>query len=246
MDDQGGILMRATVRSLVALSAVLALAACGSSPKGKGPDDAAATATGLFPEQPTPKPLGRFSPRNECISLPNAKTFFLAFEKAVQKRDADALINLTDPHVKLDFGGGKGIGTFRERLADKNGALWNAFDKLTILGCAHAQNGDMVMPWFAAQPMDDIDTNNAMIVVDADVPLLQAPSPTAPKLASVSWDAVTLLDGFDPDAEYLKVKTASGKEGYIAADKLRSPFAYRLRIAPFGDSWRIVSFVKGD
>ncbi|MEO1968335.1 MAG: hypothetical protein ABGW87_06440 [Sphingomonadaceae bacterium] len=239
--------MRAILGPVAALGAVLALASCGSSPSDTTANGANGSGRDFFPEQPSPKPLGRFSPRNDCISLPGAKPFFLAFEKAVQKRDADALLSLTDPNVKLDFGGSKGIGAFRERLADKQGQLWDELDALTILGCAHAKNGDMVMPWYAAQPMDDIDTANAMIVVGADVPLLQAPNANAPKVATETWDAVTLTDGYHPDAEYLKVKTPSGKEGYMEADMLRSPLDYRLRVSPAaGNQWHIVSFVKGD
>lgn len=238
--------MRAGLGTAAALGALLTLAACGSAPTDGATTSADASANNNFPAQPTAKPLGRFAPRNDCIAMPGAKPFFLAFENAVQKRDADALLDLTDPNVKLDFGGGKGLSAFRERLADKQGQLWDELDALTVLGCAHDRNGDMVMPWYAAQPMDDIDTNSAMIVTDADVPLLQTPAASAAKLGSESWDAVSLVGGYDPNAEYLKVKTPAGKEGYMAADKLRSPLDYRLRIAPFGDKWRIVSFVKGD
>lgn len=237
--------MRAKLVPVVVLAVCLGLSACQRSDNPPA-DKGSGGGVDFFPAQPSPKPLGRFSPRNDCIALPNAKPFFLAFEKAVKDRNADALLNLTDPNVKLDFGGGSGVASFRERLADKQGALWNALDKLTTLGCAKGPGGTMIMPWYAGQSMNDVDTNKALIVIGANVPLQQQPNTSAPTLGTVSWDAVTLMGNYDSNADYLQVKTADGKVGYIASDKLRSPLDYRLVIVPAGDKWRIASFVRGD
>lgn len=228
---------------LLGLALVVALAGCGSADRDPA---AAPSRIAGEPVQPTPVPQGRFEPRNECVELPGAKPFFLALETAVGRRDADLLLRITDARVKLDFGGGGGLQTFRERLADKDGRLWQSLERLTALGCARAANGDMVMPWYFEQDMEGVDPAGSLIVTGKDVPLRQTPAVDAPALESVSWDAVALTDGLDARAPFQKVRTVSGKEGYIASDRLRSPLDYRLRAAPAGDSWRIVSFVAGD
>ena len=227
------------------LGPVLALSGCD-----KPTDQTAAAETsddsGDIAAQPTTAPQGRFAPRNDCIGLPGAKPFFVTLETAVTKRDDAALLGITDAKVKLDFGGGAGLQGFRERLADPDGRLWLALERISTLGCAHAANGDMVMPWYFDQDMDGVDPALALIVTGADVPVRQSASATAPAVDTVSWDAVTLSDGLDPKAPFQKVRTAGGKEGFVANDQLRSPLDYRLRASRFGDDWRIVSFFAGD
>lgn len=227
------------------MAAVLALAGCGSP--GEDPAGPDAVETGpVGPASAAATPQGRFEPRNECIELPGAKAFFLALENAIRMRDADLLLRSTSADVKLDFGGGGGLTTLRERLSDKEGELWKALDSATTMGCAHADNGDLVMPWYADQPMDDIDVGRALIVTGKAVPVRSAPAADGPQVGAVSWDAVELVNGLDPKAAFQEVKIPDGTEGYIASDMLRSPLAYRLRAAPAGDGWQIVSFVKGD
>lgn len=224
-----------------------ALAACDAgTPSAPAATPADARQAGNIAAQPAPAPQGRFAPRNECLDLPGAKPFFLALENAVKARDADALLRLTDAKVKLDFGGGAGLQTFRERLADKDGRLWEELAQITALGCARGDNGDMVMPWYFAQDMNDVDTYTAMIATGTDVPVFDRPSSGAAKVDSVSWDVVTVGPAIDLKARFHKVTTLGGKEGYVAADQLRSILDYRIIASRVGNDWRIVSFVAGD
>ena len=200
----------------------------------------------VFTAQPSPKPLGRFSPRNECISLPGAKSFFLDFERAVQKRDADALLNLTDPKVKLDFGGNGGISGFRERLADKQGQLWDALDTLTH-------------PWLRARP--ERRHGDAMVRRSADgrhrhqqgddrdrggCPPAAGTQRLGPQACERELGRGDAGGWIQSGRRISQGHDRIGQDGLYEAAKLRSPLDYRLRIARFGDNWRIVSFVKGD
>lgn len=226
--------------------AVLTLASCSASEPG-------ATASGepsegVFPDQPEPEPAGPYAPRNECLDLPGAKLFFVELSAAVRNRDADALLKLTSPQVQLDFGGGSGLTTFKERLADKDGRLWEEIEALLDLGCAHEANGDMTLPWYFAQPMKVEDPFEAMLVVAEDVPVLAEPRAGAKPVANLSWDLVDLAaEGGETAPEgFTAVETQDGQRGYIANDKLRSLVDYRLSMSPKGEGWEIVSFVAGD
>ncbi|MCR2834970.1 hypothetical protein [Parerythrobacter lacustris] len=224
--------------------ALATLAACSGS-------DPAATASGqpsegVFPDQPEPAPAGRFAPRNECVELPGAKLFFVDLGKAVRDRDVDALLKLTAADVKLDFGGGGGLTTFKERLADKDGKLWEELDKLLDLGCAVDEGGDMVLPWLFAQDLGVDDPFSTMVTLGPDVVMRERPEKSAPVVETIAWDTVQLADGFDPAAEFAAVTSRSGKPGFIANAMLRSPVDYRLYIARNGERWQIVSFVAGD
>lgn len=230
--------------TVLALPLALVLASCGS--KGEEPPDRTDPGAEVFPDQPEPAPAGRFAPRNDCIELPNAKMFFLNLSKAVRDRDVDALLSLTDPKVKLDFGDGGGLNTFRERLGAEDSELWEELDTLLNLGCATGSNGDIILPWYFAQDLGVDDPFSTMITMGPDIVLRADPSAEGPPVEKIAWDTVTLLDEFKPGAKFLKVRSRSGKEGYIAAADLRPVTDYRLTASPKGDEWRITSLVAGD
>ncbi|MEZ5680176.1 MAG: hypothetical protein R3E14_02650 [Erythrobacter sp.] len=232
------------MRNLLLATAMLALAACSASPS----EESAARQSGAdsFPDQPEAVSEGRFAPQNECVELPGAKLFFVDLGKAVRERDADALLKLTSKDVKLDFGGGGGLTTFRERLAAEDGQLWKELDKILILGCAKDESGNMVLPWYFAQDLGVDDPFTTMLTLGSAVVLHESPSAESKALETVAWDTVETLGQYDPAAKYEKVRTRSGKEGFIATEELRSLIDYRLSAAPTGDSWQIVFFVAGD
>lgn len=234
------------MRYTVLPALLLTLAACGGGGTAEETPNSDNPGEEIFPEQPDRLAEGRFAPRNECIKLPGAKAFLLDLEKAVKARDADALLKLADPAVKLDFGGGGGLVTFRERLAAEEGLLWQELDQITALGCAHSANGAMTLPWYFAQELGVEDPTRAMLVTGADVPVHEAASADSPVVAKVSWDLVDLHEGYDPRADFAQVTAPGGEEGFVAKESLRSPLDYRLIASRVGESWRIVSFVAGD
>ncbi|QPC99473.1 hypothetical protein [Qipengyuania soli] len=231
------------MRNFMLATALLALAACSG-----GADEPVARESGAdaFPDQPEPAAVGRFAPQNDCVELPNAKLFFVDLGKAVRDRDANALLKLTSKDVKLDFGGGGGLTTFRERLEAEEGQLWKELDEILMLGCGRDEAGNMVLPWLFSQDLGVDDPFSTMVTMGPDVVMRDKPASTGAVVETIPWDTVQLADGFDPKAPFAKVTTRSGKEGYIATDKLRSPLDYRITAAPAGDGWQIVSFVAGD
>ncbi|MDG6078776.1 hypothetical protein E3U23_06160 [Erythrobacter litoralis] len=229
------------MRSVVLAAAIWALAACGSSDQTSN-----MTVAGTeLPEQPTTPPKGRLAPRNECIELPGAKEFFVSLEKAIKDRNADALLGITAPGVRLDFGAGGGLTAFRERLEASDSQLWAELDRIVALGCAVDDGGNMVLPWYFAQDLKVDDPFAAMIVTGSDVPVLSEPNAIASPIERISWDTVTAVDG-PPKNGFAQVRTTSGGEGFVAADKLRSLVDYRLYVSGQNGNWHITSFVSGD
>lgn len=238
--------MRKAILPVPMLALALVLAACDQAGAPGSPEGAASTASPTFPDAPDRVASGPYAPRNECIDVPGAKGFLIEFERAVKDRDADALLSITDADVRLDFGGGGGLATFRERLADPEGRLWTALDRITMLGCASESPDMLVLPWYFAQDMQVEDPFKTMLVIGEEVPLRASPSAEGEVRQSVSWDTVELAGSLEPGAEFQRVTTAEGTEGYIASEQLRSLVDYRLSAQRQGDTWRIVSFVAGD
>lgn len=191
----------------------------------------------------------RFEPRNECVAVEDAEGFRMALATAVANRDEAMLQKLVDPEILLDFGGGSGWPTMRERLNSQDYQLWAELDKIIRLGCAMDEDSGMLaLPWYWTQDLGLEDPFSTMLVVGFDVPLRQGRAPDSPLIDRISWEAVTLLDDWTDDPEALvHVQFPSGRKGYIAWKNLRSQVDYRLLVER-GDAgaYRITTFVAGD
>lgn len=197
-------------------------------------------------ELPPAAAQARYVPRDDCAALPGAKAFRSALAVAVKRRNADALAALADDDVLLDFGGGAGRDTLRNRLRGPDGeSLWRELVELQALGCA-LQDGQMVLPWFFAQDLRGADPFEVLLVVGKDIPLRAHAAAKARRLAKLSWQLVEPVPGGDPDASFRPVRPASGLTGFIEGTRLRSPIDYRLLAVPVGKTWRITALVAGD
>lgn len=141
---------------------------------------------------------------------------------------------------------GSGWEAFAARLDDPAYALWEELDRVLLLGCAVMKGGELTLPWHWAQDFGDIDYFETMLVTGSAVPLRAAAAPDAPVRARIDWGLVTLVEGWDPEAEYLEVRDGRQRTGFIRSDRLRSMVDYRLlaRLGPGG--YRIVAFIAGD
>lgn len=239
-------------RALIVAALLNASTACNrSDPPAeqlkRAAEDIVAKETGAaVPQQST----GPYAPRNECAAAPGASEFLADLRRAVEKRDAAALVANAAEDVKLDFGGGAGVAEFRKRLEAEDGSLWRSLDELMTLGCASDGNATLTLPWVFAQDTITIEGTEAMIVTGQNMPLLKAAGEGAPEIARISWDVVRFLPDMNGPQDFARVEWTDAEsqkiEGFIARKNLRSLIDYRLEAAKRNDRWRIVSFVAGD
>lgn len=254
------------MRYLGGLAVLALLAGCHSEPKPPQapPSDAASAAATPFPaanasdpdptkaaalwldRQVEPRQQGIWAPRDECGTIPGARAFRERLAAAVQAHDADAVAAMASPDIRLGFGGEDGAKRFLAQLKAPDGKLMNELAALLPLGCAGSDGGGLTIPWYFQQEVGDVDSYSAMLVTGVDVPLLAEARPGAAASEKISWDLVALTKGLSPGAAYQQVKTASGKTGYIATDKLRSLLAHRLLAVRQGETWKITALVAGD
>ncbi|RPF72335.1 hypothetical protein [Aurantiacibacter spongiae] len=240
------------VAALLATSALLSLAACdrANPPSEKLERAAEEMVTGEPAAEPVEVLKGPLAPRNDCTDLPGAPAFLAALRTAVEERDADALASLAADDIKLDFGGGAGIATMRQRLAADGGRLWGELERILDLGCAAKGDDSITMPWYFAQETD-ADPATSMLVMGQDVPMYQGPDERSAVIARISWDRATIASGNPGGGEYRRVEWTdpeSGEDvsGFVRSDQLRSMLGYRLMAARRNDRWRIVNFLAGD
>ena len=230
------------MRNLAFVLATLSLAACSQE---HAPSESISDAADSVVEGSSPTKLakGEFAPRDECVELPGAAAFRAGLAAAVKARDADKLLALAAPDVKLDFGGGAGTEELRRRLAEPG--LWDELDTLLSLGCAANKEGGITLPWLFEQDFGKRDPMMTMVVTGEDVPTYPAADGGKPG-GTLSWDAVELADGLHPQAPRRQVKTADGKTAFVATDRLRSVIDYRLVASSRDGKWSFTSLIAGD
>lgn len=189
-----------------------------------------------------------WAPRNACSKVPGADDFRLALATAVANRNADMLSQLALPEVLLDFGGGSGRAQLISRLDDPDYMLWDELDTVLALGCAPvaAEGTGIALPWIWRQDVKGVDATEGMLALGPDVPMRSAPSDDAKLVKSLDWQALQLVGGWDPDAEYLEVSQPGGPTGFVRQDQMRSLISYRLLAEPVDGKWQITAFVAGD
>lgn len=193
------------------------------------------------------KPSHRYPPIDECSKVPGAAAFRASLAKAVRQRDSRALLALTAKDIKLDFGGGGGTAELRKRLVSREGRkLWRALADLLPLGCTY-RNRSLVMPSLFSQEFTDVDPMTVFLVTGKSVPMHAGAEARSRVVASLTWDLVAPVEGEEARGGYSKVRVLdSGKRGYVATAKLRSPIDYRIIATKKRGRWLIEMFVAGD
>lgn len=166
---------------------------------------------------------------------------------AVLARNAAVLAALADRNVKLDYGGGVGRADLQRRLRRPDGLLWRELGAILPLGCS-VEGGLAALPWFFWRIPPKVDPASTMLVSGAAIPLRSAPLASARMITMLDWPMVELTaKAFDPAARFTGVRIrASGQEGYVETQHLRSLLARRLIAEHNGEEWRITAIVTGD
>jgi hypothetical protein len=195
----------------------------------------------------SPVQKGPLAPRDECVVIPGAPKFRAAIARAVLARDPDALVALASEDITLSFGGDGGREELSQILAgDEGDEIWRELEAVLPLGCADI-GGLIGTPWYWSQ--DDLpfeDAFSVAVVIGEDVPLVEAVEGDDREMALLSWEAVELLDDWDPYAQQLRVRRVDGTAGYVAAAKLRHFLDRRLIASNESGEWQITAFVAGD
>jgi len=92
---------------------------------------------------------------------------------------------------------------------------------------------------------DQHDPFQVYFVISGSAPLRGRPSKYGAVKALLSYDVV-VADIEDSGTRFVKVKTASGLEGYVRDDHLRAYIDYRAVLAKSGGQWRMTLFIAGD
>jgi hypothetical protein len=186
-------------------------------------------------------------PVDQCKSDAGFVQFRNELRRAIDRRNADALLKLVADDVYASFGGYVGKADFIEmwKLAKdpKESLVWKELGEALELGCA-IDGQARVAPSFDKQVDEKRDPFDTWIALPGAV-LRETPSDSSRAIARLRWDILTLDKAVD-DESWLLVKLDDGRSGYVRASKTRSVLGWRAAFEMRGGRWLMTSFVAGD
>ncbi len=160
------------------------------------------------------------------------KSSFAAFRKqyidAVKRHDKAFIDAALSPDVAMALGGGKGKQAFYEEWQglQPDSEFWSRIERVLKHGAQlDAESGEYHAP---AVSFDDSHSELPQAVVwTKQASLRQGPTLESPVIANTFDEQITLLEPSDAmpmKAKWAKVRTRSGKTGYMQADDFYSAY----------------------
>lgn len=196
----------------------------------------------------------QIKPADEAPQDPSFATYRKKLLDAITRKDVSAVTKLMDPRIKLDFGGGFGIATFRKNwnVKSPDTQVWKALAIVVGNGGHFNSRTEFVAPYvFSAWP-DDIDAFENVAITDPKAELLDGPHESRHTIRKLGFEIVEVIKGAGKpqheagEDDWSEVKTQDGKRGYVKANQYRSPIDYRAVFEKKKGRWRMTVFIAGD
>lgn len=232
------------IRIAAICGAALVLSACGDSADNEAALNAP-TREEVAAAEMNEQPEGPYAPAERCGELEDFDLFLGDLRRAVIRRNTQGLIDITDENVRLDFGGSGGVDTLRSRL-DEDPELWTELNDTVALGCSTDGPDSASFPSLYGNLPDGMDPATTFLVTGNAVPVYAEANASSEQVGTIGWDLVQSETG-EGAGDFVAITTKDGKEGFIAADDLRSTMDYRLLANRMDNGeWKMTAFIAGD
>jgi len=198
-------------------------------------------------------------PVDEAKLDPSFFSFRTKLIEAAESHDAKFILGILDPKIELSFGGDSGIQDFKKIWGiEKPGSkFWEEFLPVIKNGGSFFRNGQrrtntFFAPYTFNSFPEDLDSFEHSVIFGSNVNLRERPDSSSKVIATLSYNIVKMENdenatsaGTDLPEWYL-VKTLGGLRGYVKADYVRSPIAYRAGFEKKRGVWKMIAFISGD
>ena len=218
----------------------------------------------LYPCAPVPGLRafdGKALPADEATEDPSLSQFRDRLLDAIVRRDVDYVVSQAATDIRLSFGGHAGKKDFRKFLtisekdladefkldaAEQREKYWDSLEQVLRMGGRFTDPNIFEAPytWTSDRP-DGSDHFATYFVISDNAPLRDRPSKYGAIVDTLSYVIVTAVIGGE-GTEFLKVKLATGSQGFVHEDDLRSALDYRAILQRSDGEWRITAFISGD
>ncbi len=172
------------------------------------------------------------------------RRYTVKLERAVTKRDVKALRKLVDDKVVAgpkDKDEGWAVFAERWHPDSPDSPLWTVLTGMLDIGFEQMHPKIFVSPYYAWKFPRELDPRQHLVVTRDVVPVYQTASRDAPVVATVAFEVVQRVGAPSAGAfDWVRILTMSGKEGYVAAQMVRSPITPRAQFALKDGSWKLV------
>lgn len=198
--------------------------------------------------------VGKLFPIDEAAQAPSFLAFRARLLNAVKMRDASFIRSILDLQILNSFGGDGGINEFMEfwKPDHPESRLWSVL--LGVLqrgGAFNPQDADEFCAPYTYSNFPGLDAFEHSVITAENVLVRQQPSLNAPIITRLSYDIVLVTD-FSAESirrdghQWVKIKLADDRIGFVSAKHLRSPIDYRACFQKKNGKWFMVTLVAGD
>lgn len=176
--------------------------------------------------------------------------------EAVKKRDAKYVLSVTDRQIKNSFGGNDGIAEFKKywKINSPNSEFWTEFTPVINNGGSFVKetgNKLFFAPYTFNSFPTDLDAFDYSAIFGSSVNVRAKADENSPVVANFSYNVVKIIKtvGAPKNPEktlWYEVQSLSGKRGFVKAEFVRSPIAYRAGFEKKAGKWTMTFFVAGD
>lgn len=206
----------------------------------------AAVLLSLVAAQPQPANVDRRPPIDQCAADASFAAFRASLREAIGRRDRAFILSIIPDDILVNFGGDRGREAFARqwRLDQADSPFWDELQGTLALGCAREED-EYVSPSLGPQLADQHDPFDVVVAVRSGAALRAAPDDGAAVLARLDWD-VLQMRGVEAPEDWIAVRRADGREGFVRRADVRSPLDYRAHFARAGGRWQMYVFIAGD
>jgi hypothetical protein len=200
-------------------------------------------------------------PVDEAAKDSSLVTFRNKLLDAIVRRDIDYVVKQASSDIKLSFGGSYGQKDFRKsltlsakdladeykyRAAEMREGYWDALEEVFRMGGQFTAKNVFEAPytWTTKLP-HDADPYTTYLIITENAALRDRPSKYGAVITALAYNVVTGIAGGE-GTRFQKVKLASGTQGFVHEDDLRSSIDYRARLKKLNGKWTITLFISGD
>jgi hypothetical protein len=179
---------------------------------------------------------------------------------AVKNKDKKYLISILDSQIEVSFGGDNGIQDFKKfwEIDKANSEIWE--ELLLVLnngGTFIQEKGkrteQFCAPYTFTSFPEDLDAFEYNVIFGNNVRLRANPNLSSNTITKLSYNIVKIdFENSVQDSKsdgrftWYKIETLGGLKGFVSADYVRSPIAYRACFEKKKGVWKMTAFIAGD
>ncbi|MEM9715432.1 MAG: SH3 domain-containing protein [Pseudomonadota bacterium] len=209
--------------------------------------------------------IAQIIPVDEAESIPDLQAFRDKMLQAVVERDVDTIVNMASDDIMLDFGGGSGQDTLRQRLSETalffyseeedpadttryREEFWLGLESALRLGGVYdAEQQEFTAPHYFRADIGDVpyDPFSTYFVVTNNVAVRDRPNRYGRIIDRLDYELVARLEGGE-GTSYIRVQLDGDRSGWVHADLLRSVVDYRAVFSKDSGTWKMTVLIAGD